>query len=89
MGNQCMKKKLGIILLGLLVVFTTIVYFNKDKMPKEETLLQKEAVEFWVVSDPHYIDKSLTDSGMAFKKSNRLRLEKNSIIKRKLASIFD
>ena len=68
MGNQCMKKKLGIILLGLLVVFTTIVYFNKDKMPKEETLLQKEAVEFWVVSDPHYIDKSLTDSGMAFKK---------------------
>lgn len=68
MGNGRMKKKSGFILLSIIVALVAIVYFGREEDQNEETLLKKEAIEFWVVSDPHYIDKSLTDSGLAFKK---------------------
>lgn len=63
-----MKKKIGFILFSILVIVLLIIYFGKGKGQVEETLFKKEAIEFWVISDPHYIDKSLTDSGSAFKK---------------------
>ncbi|MBO0474554.1 metallophosphoesterase [Enterococcus ureasiticus] len=63
-----MKKKIGFILLSIVVIVGAIIYFNQNQEEKEEALFKKEAIEFWVISDPHYIDKSLTDSGIAFKK---------------------
>ncbi|WP_207695866.1 metallophosphoesterase [Enterococcus sp. DIV0212c] len=63
-----MKKKIGFILLSIIVILVAIIYFGGEKEQNEKTLFKKEAIEFWVVSDPHYIDKSLTDSGLAFKK---------------------
>lgn len=63
-----MKKKLGFILLSVLAFTIGIVYFGGNTYQKEETVYNKEALEFWVISDPHYIDKSLTDSGVAFQK---------------------
>ncbi|WP_086315715.1 metallophosphoesterase [Candidatus Enterococcus palustris] len=63
-----MRKKIGFVLLSIIIVLGVTIYFGRDKEQKEETLFKKEAIEFWVVSDPHYIDKSLTDSGIAFKK---------------------
>ncbi|MBO0439890.1 metallophosphoesterase [Candidatus Enterococcus ikei] len=63
-----MRKKIGFILLSIIVILVAIIYFGGEKEQNEETLFKKEAIEFWVVSDPHYIDKSLTDSGLAFKK---------------------
>lgn len=68
MGNDEMRKKIGFVLLSIIIVLGATIYFGRDKEQKEETLFKKEAIEFWVVSDPHYIDKSLTDSGIAFKK---------------------
>ncbi|WYK01741.1 hypothetical protein A5821_002878 [Enterococcus sp. 7F3_DIV0205] len=68
MGNDEMRKKIGFVLLSIIIVLGVTIYFGRDKEQKEETLFKKEAIEFWVVSDPHYIDKSLTDSGIAFKK---------------------
>ncbi|MGX7201457.1 hypothetical protein BCR22_01540 [Enterococcus plantarum] len=63
-----MKKRLAFILLSVIAITTAIVYFGKETEQSEERLFKKEAIEFWVVSDPHYIDKSLTDTGLAFKK---------------------
>lgn len=63
-----MRKKIGLTLLSILIVLAAVIYSGRNKEQKEENLLKKEALEFWVISDPHYIDKSLTDSGTAYKK---------------------
>lgn len=53
----------AVLLLGI-----TIIYFTTKKNDQPETLFTKENIEFWVLSDPHYFDKSLTDSGEAYTK---------------------
>ncbi|MEI5989934.1 hypothetical protein A5881_001427 [Enterococcus termitis] len=63
-----MRKKIGLALLSIFIVLAAVIYSGRNKEQKEETLFKKEALEFWVISDPHYIDKSLTDSGTAYKK---------------------
>lgn len=63
-----MKKKWGLILLAVLLVIFAIFYFTNQKNDKPETLFNKENIEFWILSDPHYFYKSLTDSGEAYTK---------------------
>ncbi|ALS03318.1 hypothetical protein ATZ33_11160 [Enterococcus silesiacus] len=63
-----MRKKIRFALLSIIVVLAAVIYLGQNQEQQEETLFKKEAIEFWVISDPHYIDKSLTDSGLAFKK---------------------
>lgn len=66
MGNEGMRKKIGFALLGIIIVLAAVTYFGQNQEQQEETLLKKEAIEFWVISDPHYIEKSLSDSGTAY-----------------------
>ncbi|MTD42049.1 metallophosphoesterase [Erwinia sp. CPCC 100877] len=59
-----MKKLLSLMGIMILAIILGVIYAEKKD---QQSLLQKSAVTFWLISDPHYIDKSLTDSGAAFK----------------------
>lgn len=63
-----MKKRIGALLVFVTIVLLLSIHFGNKQKHSEETVFKKEGIEFWVISDPHYIDKSLTDSGLAFKK---------------------
>lgn len=63
-----MKKSSGGILLAILLIIIVSNYFSNGKTDRVEPLFTKENIEFWVLSDPHYFDKSLTDSGEAYTK---------------------
>lgn len=63
-----MKKKVVVSIFAVLLLGITIIYFTTKKNDQPETLFTKENIEFWVLSDPHYFDKSLTDSGEAYTK---------------------
>ncbi|MFD2308085.1 metallophosphoesterase [Enterococcus termitis] len=63
-----MKKVSVFLIVCVTVILGAVIYSGKDKKTIEPTLYKKAAIEFWVLSDPHYLDKSLTDSGSAFEK---------------------
>jgi 3',5'-cyclic AMP phosphodiesterase CpdA len=58
-----MKKLLSIMGLMILAIILGVIYAEKKD---QQSLFGKSAVTFWLISDPHYIDESLTDSGAAF-----------------------
>lgn len=66
MGNGTMKKVIGLIIGAVVVIALALNYFGESKEKTVKLLMEKETIEFWVVSDPHYFDKSLTDSGSAY-----------------------
>ncbi|WP_321385945.1 metallophosphoesterase [uncultured Enterococcus sp.] len=68
-----MKKRIAVLVCGialLLIVIFSVVHFKSDGTKRElkaaETLLQKEEMDFWIITDTHYIDESLYDEGKAF-----------------------
>ncbi len=68
MEKQGMKKTIAALVACILVIVGAVIYSIAGQKEQEETLYNKSEVEFWVLSDPHYLDKSLTDSGSAFEK---------------------
>ncbi len=66
-----MKKMLGFIIGSLVVGVLAWNYLGENKEKAAEPLMEKKQVEFWVVSDPHYINNNLTDSGSAYENIKR------------------
>ncbi|MGL4696736.1 metallophosphoesterase [Enterococcus larvae] len=68
-----MKKKFVILLCILCVLgigLFSVTAFRKKQPAREikaaEALFQKEKMNFWIMTDPHYIDEALYDDGTAF-----------------------
>lgn len=68
-----MKKKL-VVFLGVLSFLVVLLLFSTESKSDHSTqninvsdvLFQKEDMEFWLITDPHYIDETLYDDGSAF-----------------------
>ncbi|MCB5954718.1 metallophosphoesterase [Enterococcus sp. CWB-B31] len=68
-----MKKKAPVIFISIFgTVFLSFVIFafnNPGKAePVDKVLFQKDNLDFWVITDTHYIDEELYDSGEAFQR---------------------
>lgn len=67
-----MKKKrmLAFCLLGLFIIllFSFASFRNRpiEEIKATDIVLQKEEMNFWIMTDPHYIDETLYDKGSAF-----------------------